>query len=66
VRLANQASAVEKLLRKYRDIPIVLADACLIDLADQMHTGQILSLDHDFEIYQWRSRRKFELLFELS
>lgn len=66
MRLADQAGAVEKLLRKYRDVPIALADACLVDLADQMDTGQILTLDHDFEIYRWRSRRKFELLIELS
>jgi predicted nucleic acid-binding protein len=66
VRLAEQASPVEKLLRKYRHVPMALADACLVDLADQMDTGQILTLDHDFEIYRWRSRRKFELLIELS
>jgi len=65
VRLADQASAVEKLLRKYRDVPMSLADACLVDLADQMDTGLILTLDRDFEIYRWRSRRKFELLIKL-
>jgi predicted nucleic acid-binding protein len=66
MRLTDQASAVEKLLRKYHDVPMALADACLVDLADQMDTGQLLTLDHDFEIYRWRSRRKFELLIELS
>jgi predicted nucleic acid-binding protein len=66
VRLMDRANAVEKLLRKYRDVPMALADACLVDLADQMDTGQILTLDRGFEIYRWRSRRKFELLIELS
>lgn len=66
VRLVDQAGAVEKLLRKYRDVPMALADACLVDLADQMETGQVLTLDRDFEIYRWRSRRKFELLIDLS
>jgi predicted nucleic acid-binding protein len=65
VRLADQASAVGKLLRKYRDVPMSLADACLVDLADRMDTGLILTLDRDFEIYRWRSRRKFELLIKL-
>ncbi|MDZ7769685.1 MAG: PIN domain-containing protein [Woeseiaceae bacterium] len=65
VRLADQADAVGKLLRKYRDVPMSLADACLVDLADQMDTGQILTIDRDFEIYRWRSRRKFELLVKL-
>lgn len=66
MRLSDQTKAVEKLLRKYRNVPMALADACLVDLADQMDTGQILTLDRDFEIYRWRSRRKFELLIELS
>jgi len=61
-----RAGVVEKLLRKYRDVPMALADACLVALADQMDTGQILTLDRDFEIYRWRSRRKFDLLVELS
>ena len=42
-----------------------LADACLVDLADQMDSGQILTLDRDFELYRWRPRRKFELLVDL-
>ena len=64
VRLADQANAVAKLLRKYNDVPMALAAACLVDLANQMDTGQILTLDRDFEIYQWRSRRKFEMLID--
>ncbi|MEE2983292.1 MAG: PIN domain-containing protein [Pseudomonadota bacterium] len=65
VRLVDRAAAVETLLKKYRDVPMDLADACLVDLADQMDSGQILTLDRDFELYRWRSRRKFELLVDL-
>ena len=65
VRLADRAASIEKLLKKYRDVPMDLADACLVDLADQIDSGQILTLDRDFEVYRWRSRRKFELLISL-
>ena len=65
VRLVDQAVSVEKLLRKYADGPMDLADACLVDLADRLGTGRILTLDRDFEIYRWRGRRKFELLVTL-
>lgn len=34
-------------------------------VADQLGTGRILTLDSDFEIYRWRSRRKFELMIDL-
>lgn len=65
VRLVDRAGSVEKLLNKYRNVPVDLADACLVDLADQIDTGQILTLDSDFEIYRWRARRKFQLLIDL-
>jgi predicted nucleic acid-binding protein len=65
MRLVDRATAVDKLLGKYHDIPMDLADACLVDLAGHIGTGQILTLDRDFEIYRWRSRRKFELLIDL-
>ena len=64
-RLVDRAAAIQKLLRKYRDVPMDLADACIVDLADQVGTGRILTLDRDFEVYRWRSRRKFELMIEL-
>lgn len=64
-RLVDSSNTIEKLLRKYHDVPMDLADACLVDLADQIDTGQILTLDRDFEIYRWRSRRRFELLIDL-
>lgn len=64
-RLADRAGNVAKLLRKYRDVPMDLADACLVDLADQIDTGRILTLDRDFEVYRWRSRRRFEFLIDL-
>jgi len=65
VRLADRAAAIEKLLRKYRDVPIDLADACLVELANAVDSGRILTLDRDFEIYRWRSRRRFDLLIDV-
>ena len=65
VRLVDRTASIEKLLRKYRDVPMDLADASLVDLADQIDTGQILTLDSDFEVFRWRSRRKFELLVDV-
>lgn len=65
-RLTDQAAPVARLLRKYRDVPMDLADACLVDLADRLATGRVLTLDADFDVYRWRSRRRFERLVELD
>ena len=61
-RLSEAAAAVERLFQKYRDQPISLADACLIQLAGQLETGDIFTLDHDFEVYRWGRNRAFRLL----
>ena len=53
-------------MEKYRDVPIDLADACLVQLAADLDTGQILTLDSDFQVYHWKGRRVFELMIELG
>jgi predicted nucleic acid-binding protein len=65
-RLAERAAEVATLLNKYSDVPMDLADACLVDLATQIGNGQILTLDSDFTIFRWGRRREFELLIELQ
>jgi len=62
----NQAAApIRAILRKYRDVPADLADACLIHMADELETGEILTLDSDFARYRWRRNRAFQLLIPL-
>ena len=62
IPLIEQAESVGRLLGKYRDLPMDLADACLVDLADRLDTPRILTLDEDFVVYRWRRRRAFDLI----
>jgi predicted nucleic acid-binding protein len=64
-RLAGNTASVRKLLKKYSDVPMDLADACLVDLAGAARTGRILTLDGDFRVYRWGRNRPFELLVDL-
>ena len=61
-RLSDAAASLQRILRKYRDREIDLADACLIHLAGELNTGDILTLDGDFETYRWATRKPFRLL----
>ena len=61
-QLSNDADSVKQRLRKHRDRKIDLADACLICLADEFETGNILTLDKDFEIYRWGRNKPFQIL----
>jgi predicted nucleic acid-binding protein len=61
-QVADHAAPVRALMKKYRSVPMDLADACLVRLADLLDTGRILTLDDDFDVYRWRKNRPFERL----
>jgi predicted nucleic acid-binding protein len=65
-RLASSASSVTSLMGKYADTPVDFADACLIEMADELDTGDILTLDSDFRHYRWRKTKPFNLLIPLG
>jgi predicted nucleic acid-binding protein len=61
-QLSREAVGVKRVLQKYRDRNLDLADACLIRLADELGTAQILTLDEDFQIYRWGRNKPFHIL----
>ena len=66
LRLERSALPIRALIERYADVPMDLADACLVHLAAEAETGRILTLDRDFSLYRWRRRRAFELLIALD
>jgi uncharacterized protein len=64
--LSQSVSRVADLMEKYSDTPADLADACLIQMADDLNTGDILTLDSDFLHYRWRKTKHFNLLIPLE
>ncbi len=65
-RLGDCAAEIDFLMSKYVDTPCDFADACLIHLANQLDTGDILTLDSDFKHYRWRKNRRFRMLIPLE
>lgn len=50
-------------MKKYAALPMDLADASLVVLADHLGHGRILSTDiRDFRTYRWKQHRPFENL----
>jgi uncharacterized protein len=60
--LEDNWTNIEALLQKYANLPISLADACLIRCAEIYQEGRILTFDSDFTVYRWARNRKFHLL----
>ena len=55
--LDNDVEPVLKLLQKYADVPMSLADACLVRMTETLPDPVILTTDSDFRIYRRHSRQ---------
>lgn len=55
--LDNDLESVLKLLQKYADVPMSLADACLVRMTETLADPIILTTDSDFRIYRRHSRQ---------
>jgi uncharacterized protein len=54
--LADELASIARLLVRYRSIPMSLADACLVRMAEQYADGTVFSLDDHFRIYRKNGR----------
>ncbi|MDM8562545.1 PIN domain-containing protein [Candidatus Marithioploca araucensis] len=63
----EHALRVVELMNKYADLPMDLADASLVILAEHIGHGRIFSTDkRDFHTYRWKHNKPFEnLLFRV-
>src|SRR5262252_4264030 len=55
-KLAENAEPVTKLIEKYSDVPMSLADACLVRMTETLADPIILTTDGDFRVYRRHSR----------
>lgn len=62
-----QKHRVVQLMKKYNDLPMDLADASLVVLAEYLGHGRILTTDtRDFRSYRWKDRKPFENVLSSS
>ena len=65
-RLADDAEAVLSLMRRYRNVPMSLADACLVRMSQLHPASPVLTLDRDFTVYRKNRSRRIPLLSPVS
>lgn len=59
------AGALERaaaLMAKYENVPMDLADATLVALAEHRKDNRIFTLDSDFHVYRLNGRRQFDVV----
>jgi len=55
--LSRNVEPVLKLIEKYSDVPMSLADACLVRMTETLADPIILTTDEDFRVYRRHSRQ---------
>jgi uncharacterized protein len=60
---AADVPRMRELMQKYRDLPMDLADAALVRVAEREKISRVFTIDRrDFEIYRPRGIRRFTIL----
>ena len=60
--LAQEFDPVFGLLTRFKDVPMSLADGCLVRLSELNPECLVFTLDNDFQIYRRHRRQKIPLL----
>ena len=60
--LSGEIQVVKKLMSKYANVPMSLADACLIRMTEIEKNSQIITLDQDFNVYRRFNRQQVPVL----
>lgn len=55
--LEDEAESVATLLGRYGNVPMSLADACLVRMAERHSKSRVLTVDGDFRIYRKHRRQ---------
>jgi predicted nucleic acid-binding protein len=54
--LGDQLEPALKLMEKYADVPMSLADACLVRMTETLSDALVMTTDTDFRVYRRHSR----------
>ena len=60
--LADETEQISRLMKKYQDMPMSLADACLVRMAELNPKAAVLTLDGDFRVYRKERRQRISVL----
>ena len=52
---------IKVLLKKYRDLPMDFADACLVYIGETLNITDVATIDRDFSVYRLHDRKPFRM-----
>ncbi len=60
--LQAEIESIETLMKKYRDVPMDFADACLVRISELIDNALIFTVDSDFRIYRKNGKKEISLI----
>ena len=66
LRVDDEQVALRTLMRRYRNRPMSLADACLVRLSELHPGGRVFTLDSDFRIYRRHGNKVIPVLMPVG
>ncbi len=60
--LSVEAENIKILMKKYKNVPMSLADACLVRMSELVDNSVIFTIDSDFHIYRKNGKEKISLI----
>ncbi len=60
--LQAEIESIETLMKKYKDVPMDFADACLVRMSEQIENSVVFTVDSDFRIYRKNGKKQIPLI----
>jgi predicted nucleic acid-binding protein len=57
----DELDRIKVLLKKYQDLPMDFADACLVCIGEKFNINEVATIDRDFSIYRLHGRIPFQM-----
>ncbi|MEH2180547.1 type II toxin-antitoxin system VapC family toxin [Nostoc sp.] len=61
-RLSDEIGTVRELLKRYQNVPMSLADACLVRMSELILGSCVLAVDSDFRVYRKNKNEMIDLI----
>lgn len=61
--LAAEAESIKSLMKKYEDVPMSFADACLVRMSELIENSMVFTIDSDFLIYRKNGKKQIPLIY---
>jgi uncharacterized protein len=60
--LSAEAESIKVLMKKYKDVPMSLADACIVRMSELADNSVVFTVDSDFRIYRKNGKKEIPLI----